>query len=1266
MSSQQRSDDTTADQETVLACPKNTPVHVEDELLQREYELAQQLKNVCDDSGREVDPSESTKIIHELGLIYRQRSPDKFSLIKSAGLLNAAIIRKPSNISEITQDLADLCKHILQQAEAANQTADLIEKAKEVKSSFTQLRNEVDQFLSNSKSTKNKISTKSALNEITTKLEEDKISNIQFIQTKITDTYMKTMANLCEYCENVMGKPPCQYTVMGMGSLAREEATPYSDFEHMITLEEANCRPQHLDYFRWFTLIFHIVILNVQETIIPALHIPSLNDKDSKLGDWFFDSHTRGISLDGMMPHASKYPLGRGPTKNKPWAVELIQPFNNMLKYLSSESDLKEGYHLSDLLTKTCFVYGSREIYDQFVEGIITHLHTKTHQETREEITTLVKDDLNKFSIRLCIAKLRNNDTINIKQMVYRSSTLFIGAMGRFHNISQNSCFDIVKKMAEQNNITPQTKHSLLFAVAIACEMRLRVYMGHKSQRDLIEIKADKGGIKNFLNVAGQSNTIRYFQVVYCLQCEVAKLLRLTKLHFYTDPQLINIATCYAFGVNAEYESETSRTMWNIDDFSFDDCLNQLGEHLKNMRKCVEDDKTNNHTGTFEILADHLYKSKVYDEGLEFYKHLLEFYQQQQTTEVESGETSAAESSHSSSSKSVPARRPQDSFQTPKEKQSSTNNHKNIARTFTNIGKCLGNISKPADALKYHQSSLKIYQKISLNEETDPDVASTLNNIGNCLYNLHEYTEGLEYLQRSLKIYQRISLNEETDADVAKTLNNIGLCLKSLNQYSEGLEYYHRSLRIYQKISLNEETDHVGARTLNNIGLCLRSMHQYAEGLEYLKRSLKIKQKISLNDETERDVALTLNNIGLCFNDLHQYTEGLDCYQRSLKIYQKISLIEETDPYIAVTLNNIGLCLNNLHQYTEGLEYLKRSLKIKQKISLNEETDPYIAVTLNNIGLCLNDLHQYTEGLEYLKKSLKIYQKISLNEETDPYIAVTLNNIGLCLNDLHQYTEGLEYLKKSLKIKQKISLIEETDRDIAVTLNNIGLCLNDLHQYTEGLEYLQKSLKIYQKISLNEETDRDVASTLNNIASCFKSLHQYSEGLDYSQRSLRIYQRISLNEETDPDVASTLNNIGSCLKSLLKYTEGLEYLQRSLRIYQKISLNEETDPDIARTLNNIGLCLNDLHQYTEGLDNLQRSLKIYQKISLNEETDSDVALTLHNMGCCYYDLSQYIEALGYFQKSYLIYQNAGANSSVAEELQCIDLCELQLQHRPDS
>ena len=76
----------------------------------------------CDQSGKQTDLENSAKIIHKIGLIYRKRSPDKIALIKSAGLINAAIFRNPSNTLQIKSDLIELCQHILQQSHAKNQT----------------------------------------------------------------------------------------------------------------------------------------------------------------------------------------------------------------------------------------------------------------------------------------------------------------------------------------------------------------------------------------------------------------------------------------------------------------------------------------------------------------------------------------------------------------------------------------------------------------------------------------------------------------------------------------------------------------------------------------------------------------------------------------------------------------------------------------------------------------------------------------------------------------------------------------------------------------------------------------------------------------------------------------------------------------------------------------------------------------------------------------------------------------------------------------
>ena len=249
-----------------------------------------------------------------------------------------------------------------------------------------------------------------------------------------------------------MGKPPCKYAIAGMGSLAREKITPYSDFGHIIVLCDNKNYKLYLQYFKWFSVIFHIVVLNLQETIVPSLNVCSLNDSESSLGNWFCgDITTKGISFDAMKAHACNFPLGRQQhTKNKQFKTELIKPVCEMLEYLSSDADLKNGYHLADILTRTCFVFGNEDIFKQFASGTQKYLYSKSQTGPINDIKNQVKKDLNHFSTRFRLSKLKSQHTINIKRLVYRSTTIFISALARKHNISANSCFDIIDGMAKK------------------------------------------------------------------------------------------------------------------------------------------------------------------------------------------------------------------------------------------------------------------------------------------------------------------------------------------------------------------------------------------------------------------------------------------------------------------------------------------------------------------------------------------------------------------------------------------------------------------------------------------------------------------------------------------------------------------------------------------------------------------------------------------------------------------------------------------------
>ena len=990
-----------------------------------EFRFARQLRDTCcDESGKETKPAKAAQILHQIGLIYRNRSPDKISLIKSAGLLNAAIVRNPSNVLQIKSDLSELCSHILQQSNANNQTADLIGKSEQVKISVTKLRNEVKIFL-NSKVPR--ISTISPKMNLTNQCQM-KTNAIQELNKLIAHRYTQIMAELSQYCEQVMGKAPCQYAIVGMGSLAREEITPYSDFEHVILLCDDENYKSYLEYFKWFSVIFHIVVLNVQETIVPSLNIASLNGKEASLGDWFYDNVTpRGISFDGMMPHACKFPLGRQQhTKHKYFTTELIKPVSEMLKYLSSEADLKNGYHLADILTKTSFVFGNEDIFKQFANGTQNYRDTKSQTDTINDITKQVKQDLNNFSTRFRLSYLKSQHTINIKQLVYRSTTIFISALARKHNISANSCFDIIDEMAKNNQITKNAAQKLKFAIAIACEMRLRVYMDKNCQCDnAIDVSQD--GIEKFLDIVGVECTINYFQIAYCLQCEVAKQLNFTKLHFYTDSQLINITIGLAFRMNdlTSFSEDSQKQNWESSKFDFDSCI----EQLESKSSAGSFNQTDLNPQQIKSVANYLKSARIFDEAVEFYKQFLNIYE----------------------SKSI-----------------DHNGDYDVARTNHQIGWCLLELNEPAEALNYLQRALEIKENLLHDADSDRDAATTIHNIGVCHIRLHNYNEALTNLYRALEIRENTTLNAHTDREIANTLHSIGGCHIHLHNFDDALTNLNQSLKIKQTTTLNAYTDRDIAFTLHKIGSCHIDLRNYDEALANLNRAFEIEQNTTLYADTDRDIAITLHTIGYCHIHLHDYDEALTILNRALEIFQNATLNADTDRDVAFALHTIGSCQIDLHNYDTALTNLNRVLEVKQNTSLDAGKDRSLAATQRVMGRCLIGLQQYDVSWNCLQHSLKILQNTTLNEGKDIQIAHTLNYMGKCLIGKQQYAEALSYLEKARET-YKTQINWEKDAYLAATLNKMGICFMELQKHADALNRFQESFEIYKKFPLNEQ-----------------------------------------------------------------------------------------------------------------------------------------------------------------------------------------------------
>ena len=277
---------------------------IESDFETREAELQQQLKQLCDCNGRENHLRELAFIFNKLGLLYQCRSPDKISLIQSAALFNAAIVRHPEN-PKFQHDLHHLCTHILT-CPKANEKVSLPEVSQTVAIQVREMR------IQASKNLKliNKISENWKTTEKLTK-EKDYCNKVKSSQINVSLNFKQIMALISKKCIEIMGQPPREFALAGMRSRARNEISPYFAFEHVLTLnnfcykQEQQGVKKAKEYFRRYSVISLVIVINLQETNLYSVCIPSLNDHNKPGGNWFHDRFTaQGISFDGMMPHA--------------------------------------------------------------------------------------------------------------------------------------------------------------------------------------------------------------------------------------------------------------------------------------------------------------------------------------------------------------------------------------------------------------------------------------------------------------------------------------------------------------------------------------------------------------------------------------------------------------------------------------------------------------------------------------------------------------------------------------------------------------------------------------------------------------------------------------------------------------------------------------------------------------------------------------------------------------------------------------------------
>ena len=706
------------------------------------------------------------------------------------------------------------------------------------------------------------------------------------------------LGNFYQEAEQALGLPPCQYAIMGVGSIALQQTTPYSDLEFAILMQDAPdeaTAESSRAYLRNLTHLVHFRIINLGETVLPFSEYKISLDHLGR----------KGLNFD----LGGKTPLGRKDkdraAKNKDY--ELIQPVKGMIEYLKNEDNKMEQMDklLPYILERTCYIYGDQGLHDDYLEAqkefwsscqdaAGKHAYQeRMRKKLLEGVSELDhsqpgvvrKGREQPGDLRAVGPKLHPEDAgrlYDVKQEIYRLPDRLLYGLATYYGLCPESAWDAVEQLKAQGIIgvseeAKQAAHRLKYAVSFATMLRLATYIRYGQQKEDLAGSASRADTKQIVSelfalpkeaLQEDGSLFKYYYTALALHSEMSGFFKVLHLRsqLQSDRELHRMLS--GFSPGGKYTAGKEKEHFSSFGFYDTSCAVKIAIynrllHYEQAAKCAE---------------GHLEKVKA---GY---------------------------------------------------------NQKKLARTHHNLGVSYYHLGRFDQSFDHFKNSLKLLE--ALYPDGDPQVAAVLRSLGVAHYNLSEFQESLGYFERSLKMLQ--GLYQEKNPETAQALSSVGAAHEQLKSFEASLEYKQQALKMLQ--ALYPEKDPEKARALLSLGDAYAAMGQLEASLDHKAKSLQMFR--ALYGKSYPEVARALLSLGDADATLKNFASSEQHKKEALSMLR--DLYGSSHPEVARALLSVGEMYALSGKLKESEDLKEQSWKMFQ--AFYREDHPEVVRALGSLN----------------------------------------------------------------------------------------------------------------------------------------------------------------------------------------------------------------------------------------------------------------------------------------------------------------------------